>query len=120
MSSHIVIAATLCASLCGPAQIDVWDGDTFRLGSERVRIVNIDAPEVGDGAKCAYEAMLGIDAKVALAELLSSGDVEINRDGKDRYGRTLAVVTVDGIDVGVQLIRIGVARPWAGRRESWC
>jgi len=39
-------AAVLCLS---PT---VHDGDTIRCGSERVRIANIDAPELSDSPKC--------------------------------------------------------------------
>jgi endonuclease YncB( thermonuclease family) len=39
----------------------------------------------------------------------------------DRYGRTLASVTVNGRDVGEILIGEGLARPYqGGRRGSWC
>ncbi len=44
----------------------------------------------------------------------------IVRTGKDQYGRTLAVVLVDGESVGAKLIEEGHAHPWAGRRETWC
>lgn len=39
-------AAVLCLS---PT---VHDGDTIRCGSERVRIANINAPELPDSPKC--------------------------------------------------------------------
>ncbi len=39
---------------------------------------------------------------------------------KDRYGRTLATVSVDGQDVGEILIAEGLARPWTGHRQPWC
>ena len=60
------------------------------------------------------------DAKQRLAELLDGGRIEIVRQGADRYGRTLAAIRVDGVDVGDQLVREGLARTWAGRREPWC
>ena len=36
------------------------------------------------------------------------------------YRRTLALVRVNGIDVGEQLIAEGAARRWMGRRQPWC
>lgn len=39
---------------------------------------------------------------------------------KDRYGRTLGRVLVDGVDVGELLISEGLARRWDGRRHPWC
>jgi endonuclease YncB( thermonuclease family) len=63
------------------------DGDTFALGSERVRILNIDAPETR-GARCERELVLGLKAKERLAGLLRAGSVDVVRDGEDRYSRT--------------------------------
>ena len=122
MNSHIIVQIMLCALACEPAEIRVWDGDSLRLGvtrqAEAVRIFNIDAPEIEGG--CAEESALAQRAKVRLVELLDGGRIEILRQGADRYGRTLAAVRVDGVDVGDQLVREGLARTWAGRREPWC
>jgi micrococcal nuclease len=100
----------------------VYDGDTFRLGAERVRILNIDTPELGRAAKCSAEANLALLAKARLAGLLggSEGRLEITRKGKDRYGRTLALVTVAGRDAGGLMIDGHLAVTWGGRRHDWC
>jgi endonuclease YncB( thermonuclease family) len=42
----VLAAAALCVS------VTVHDGDTIRCGRERVRIANIDAPELPDSPKC--------------------------------------------------------------------
>lgn len=122
MNSHIVIQILLCVLSCEPAEIRVWDGDSLRLGltshAESVRIFNIDAPEI-DG-QCAYESELAQQAKHRLAEIMEGRRVELFRQGTDRYGRTLAVIHVDGVDVGDQLVQEGLARTWSGRREAWC
>lgn len=96
----------------------VTDGDTIRCGDERIRLVNIDAPELSQ-PKCSYERDLAIRARDRLAELLS-GDFEIERTGRDRYGRTLARVTVNGVDVGEVLVSEQLSRTWEGRRRIWC
>ena len=83
----VLAAAALCMS---PS---VHDGDTIRCGRERVRIAN--------------EA-----SRVALTRLLSRGRVMITRLGTDPYGRTLATVTVNGVDAGDYLVAQGLARPW--------
>lgn len=36
----------------------------------------------------------------------------IEREGTDSYGRTLARITVGGMDVGEWLVAKGLARPW--------
>jgi endonuclease YncB( thermonuclease family) len=116
------LAVALLLALAFPAHaesIRVIDGDTFMWGSERVRIENIDAPEIE--GKCDYERRLAQDAKRELGRLLFSGQVELRRiPRKDRYGRTLAKVSVNGQDVGQAMIAKQVARPWRGKREPWC
>ncbi|QNQ40946.1 thermonuclease family protein [Brucella intermedia] len=103
----------------------VIDGDTFVFRSERIRIANIDAPEIGH-PKCDAERRLGLVARQRLAALLSSGQVDIEKGdpksgrARDRYGRTLATVYVEGVDVGSILIEEELARPWRGKREPWC
>lgn len=102
----------------------VVDGDTLRVNGQRVRILNIDAPEM-NGPRCAKEAELGFAAADRLAELLSGGHWELRRDpteprDADRYGRPLRLLIVGGDDAGDRLVAEGLARPWGGRRETWC
>ena len=106
------------------AELEVVDGDTFRLGQVTIRIENIDAPETRD-AKCAAERLLGEQAKRRLEQLLFSGELTLTRnpdDGRDadRYGRKLRRVAVDGADAGEALVAEGLARRWDGRRHRWC
>ena len=104
----------------------IIDGDTFALGSERVRILNIDAPETR-GFGCERELVLGLGAKERLAGLLRTRSVAIARKGEDRYHRTLARVSVGGLDVGSILLGEGLALPWQDgpdaretRLRYWC
>ncbi|WP_225008835.1 thermonuclease family protein [Novosphingobium percolationis] len=107
-------SAALCAS---PA---VHDGDTIRCGAERIRIANIDAPELPDSPKCqdyrrAYawcDYRAGNRARIALQGFLRGGSVKVQRLGTDKYGRMLARVTVNGKDAGDYLVRLGLAREW--------
>ncbi|HEX2804250.1 MAG TPA: thermonuclease family protein [Sphingomicrobium sp.] len=99
----------------------VVDGDTFFIGGAKVRIAGIDAPETHD-YRCKSELALGDRATAQLQALLNSGAVtmtSIDRD-RDRYGRLLRNVAVNGQDVGEALISASVARAYAGGRRSWC
>lgn len=69
------------------------DGDTLRCGSERVRLLGIDAPEKGrcrTGRRCAPGDPRVSEANLARA---TAGRLIVQRLGKDRYGRTLALVS---------------------------
>ena len=104
----------------------IVDGDTFSLAGEKIRLVGIDAPE-SFNSRCERELDLGLKAKQGLRQLLDEGSIELDRDGKDRYGRTLALVFVDGRDIGAAMIREGFALPYRpgvaakeARLKKWC
>ena len=96
----------------------VVDGDTFWLDGEKVRIEGIDAPEVK--GKCRHEFDLAAKATKRLSSLLSHQTIEIDRNGQDRFGRTLVQVSTGRGEIGSVLIREGLAREYAGERSSWC
>ena len=99
----------------------VVDGDTIRLRGEKIRLVDIDAPETHD-FRCRNEKALGERAARRLRQLLNSGPMTVQRLGrdKDRNGRKLRLVLVHGRNVGAMLVREGLARPYGGRRRPWC
>lgn len=117
------LSALLFANDVSGAGARAIDGDTLQVGREVIRILNIDAPEIG-GAKCDSERTRGLEAKRRLAALIDRGVMSLKRgDGsrlRDRYGRTLALVFVDGQDVGERLVAEGLARRWNGKRRPWC
>ena len=99
----------------------VVDGDTLWLGGEKIRVADIDAPETHP-ARCASEQALGDQATRRLQQLLNGGAVSlqaIDRD-RDKYGRKLRIVLVNGRSVGDRLVDEGLARPYAGGRRPWC
>ena len=105
-----------------PAAVRVIDGDTIDYGGQRIRMVDYDAPEIGE-PKCAYELELGKKATQRLREILNSGQIEIAPYGGrdvDKFGRKLRLVTVNNVSVGDYLVGEGLAVPWAGRRHHWC
>lgn len=110
----------------GPVRVNcVVDGDTFWYRGEKIRIADINAPEVSDPG-CAREARLGARATDRMLALLNEGafTVAANDDGtgrdKDRYGRRLRTVTRDGESLGAVLVEEGLAEEWNGRRREWC
>ena len=109
--------------LCGiTRRTCVVDGDTFWLEGEKIRIADIDTPEISE-PKCDSEYQLGMKATYRLRDLLNEGAFEVrpigNRD-EDRFGRKLRVIVRHGQSLGDQLVSEGLARTWTGRREPWC
>ena len=102
------------------AAVSVIDGDTFRYRGEKIRVADIDTPEIH--GRCEYETALAARATNRMAQLLAAGPFElrsVERD-TDRYGRKLRIVTRNGRSLGDQLVAEGLARTWSGRREPWC
>jgi endonuclease YncB( thermonuclease family) len=91
----------------GVAVVGVVDGDTLDVlgadGTERLRLVGINAPEDGE--------CLAADATRRLRRLVGAGPVVLARDvsERDQYGRLLRHVLVDGRSVGEQLVAEGLA-----------
>lgn len=104
------------------AGVRVIDGDTFDYRGMRVRIADIDTPEVE--GRCPREMELAGRATRRMRALLGAGPFELRRPpngrDEDRYGRKLRIVIRDGRSLGDQLVAEGLARTWTGRREPWC
>jgi micrococcal nuclease len=99
----------------------VVDGDTFWYAGEKIRIADINTPEVSE-PRCAREAQLGAAAAARLQALLNAGAFTLESVDRDRdaYGRLLRTVTRQGESVGAVLVREGLAEEWRGRRSGWC
>ena len=64
------------------------DGDTLVCNRQKVRLINVDAAELGEAG--------GAAAKRRLQSLVRGRAVKLKAHGQDRYGRLLVEVYVDG------------------------
>jgi len=113
---------------CGPGRghACVIDGDTFKLGSRKIRIVGIDAPEVK--AQCAQEARLAELATAMLQRELNEAPFEMLAPltrSYDKYGRDLRVLRRKQADgsygsIADDLRRTGLVHRYAGFKTGWC
>ena len=78
------------------------DGDTLRCGRERVRIQGLDAPELDEPG--------GKQARQRLQQRLKAGEIVIERRGRDRHGRTLGRLYVNGKRITQNDVTPGVRR----------
>ena len=86
---------------------DCYDGDTCTtITGEKIRLACIDTPELkGERAD-------PIPAKAArdyLNRLIAGEEVFIKRITKDRYQRTVAELSIDGINIQEHLVDKGLA-----------
>ncbi len=93
----------------------VIDGDTVDLSDgSTVRLIGIDTPERG---VCGYG-----EAAERLRQLVEGKAVTLvpgARDDRDRYGRLLRYIEVDGLDVDLEMIRGGHARARYDSRDGY-
>ena len=96
------------------------DGDTLDCAGRRIRLANVDAPELH--GRCPAEIQMAERAKLAAMIALATSPARVVPEGRDdRYGRLLARVAIDGRDLGETLIAQGLARGYAGgTRRGWC
>jgi micrococcal nuclease len=90
--------------------VGVHDGDTLTCLDEnnqqqKVRLAEIDAPELGQD--------FGKVSREALASMVFGKTVEVVDEGKDRYGRWIGHVLVNGTDVNRELVATGNAWHYA-------
>ncbi|MEX2696327.1 thermonuclease family protein [Rhizobium mongolense] len=99
----------------------VVDGDTFWFEGHKIRIADIDTPELSP-PRCEAERIKGEAAKSRLLMLLNAGKFSLSagfRD-EDKYGRKLRTVSRAGNSLGQILIDEHLARSWDGARHGWC
>ena len=98
------------------------DGDSFRMGEDRVRLLGIDAPELAQLCDTASGGQwpCGKAGRERMNQLLSGGKVNCVPEGHDQYQRLLAVCTVGGRDIGATMVAEGlaIAVERYGREES--
>lgn len=122
--------AAACAACAPPppsepltAACSATDGDTLRCGDERIRLLGIDTPELPGHCRRGRVCVEGDGeaAKAALAAAIAGRALTIRRTGEDRYGRTLASVHAEGIELSCYMLENGAiyVRRWDARRLVW-
>lgn len=101
----IVTPWAIGATLAGEV-IALSDGDTVTVldlekRQYKVRLAGIDAPE--------KRQPFGNRAQQALASMVFRRQVTVEWHKNDRYGRLVGKILVDSIDVGLELVRLGMA-----------
>lgn len=99
----------------------VVDGDTFWFRGEKIRIADIDAPEISQPA-CPAERQAGEMSRDRLLAMLNEGRFSLTAGWRDvdRYGRKLRIVSRAGQSLGERLVEEGLARRWSGPDFGWC
>jgi micrococcal nuclease len=103
----------MLSALFLPTVIGISDGDTLTVLNEnkqqvKIRLAEIDAPEA--------RQPFGTRSKQSLSELCFGKQAQIKPQVKDRYGRTVARVTCEGVDANAEQVKRGMA--WVYRKYA--
>lgn len=122
MNRILALAVLLCASGLAQAAefsarvIAVLDGDTVLVkranGLVKIRMAEIDAPEKAQ--------IFGETSRQSLSGMVLGKQVKVVSQAVDQYGRMVAHLSVDGLDVNAEQIRRGMAWEYShfhGNRE---
>ena len=116
MTRHLTVLAVAILLLANAALgqdlvirgrcVGVHDGDSITLLTSvnsqiKIRVAFLDAPELSQA--------FGYRAKQAMSELVFGKEIAVYPHIIDRYGRTVAIVYVDGVDAGLELLKQGLA-----------
>jgi micrococcal nuclease len=95
-----------CASGCYSGMLDrIIDGDTIVIDTETIRFSLVDTPEIGEaGYKQARDLIASI-CPVGSEVVFNKDDMQL----KDTYGRTLATVYCNGINLNELVLEKGLA-----------
>lgn len=86
--------------------VGISDGDTVTVLDAsnmqwKIRLMGIDAPE--------KKQPFGTKSKEALSSLIYGKQVSVEYYKRDRYGRTIGKIVVDGIDANLEQVKAGLA-----------
>jgi micrococcal nuclease len=112
VSVLVGLSATQVGAQSRSLVTSIADGDTLTVvGGTRVRLVQIDTPELGSGECYSRAARGALERLVPLASTVRL-EADPALDQVDRYGRILRYVRRGTMNVNIALVRAGAAAPY--------
>ncbi len=123
-----LLVGTAAVSLCGEmacvsqerisGRAEITDGDSLEIGSTRIRLYGVDAPEGRQSCKRddGRNWACGNEAARKLRSLIGDRTVTCTQRDVDDYGRSVAVCRSGAVDLSAEMARSGFAT--ASRRYS--
>jgi endonuclease YncB( thermonuclease family) len=96
------------ATIVGTAR--VIDGDSLIVAGGEIRLYGVDAPELRQTClRGGFAWNCGAEAAAALRAATAGREVLCRPRDHDRFGRTIAVCTAGGVDLGAAMVKGGLA-----------
>ena len=96
--------------------------DRLVIDGKKVQLANAVAPSAIPGARCWSEAMAAKQGRRVVREMVfAARHIDVRDTGrKDADDGSVALVQLDGVDLGETLLQLGLAAKPAARRLDWC
>jgi endonuclease YncB( thermonuclease family) len=109
----LFLPAVAGASEVLSGRASLTDGDTLEIGTQRIRLHGIDAPEAGQTCTDARGGTwpCGTEAIKTLASIVEGKTVQCEGETRDDYSRLIATCFVGGLNINEDMVRRGMA--WA-------
>ena len=106
LAASLLLANTSTADTLNGHVVGVSDGDTVTVLDAtntqwKIRLLGIDAPE--------KKQPFGNKSKENLSDLVFNKQVQVEYSKKDKYGRTVGKITVNGVDANLEQVKAGMA-----------
>ena len=106
LAALLLVANTSTADTLHGRVVGIADGDTVTVldatnAQHKIRLLGIDAPE--------KKQAFGSKSKEHLSGLVFNKQVTVEYSKKDRYGRTLGKIIVNGMDANLEQVKAGMA-----------
>lgn len=86
------------------------DGDSLTIGSQRIRLFGIDAPELDQTCVTQDKTwQCGEQARTTLASLIGDERIDCRVSGADQYGRSLAKCSTQFLELNEAMVELGWA-----------
>lgn len=104
-----------------PGRADIIDGDSFRLGTDEIRLTGIDAPEYRQVCRDENNRdwNCGRAAADALRRLVAGREVACTGVDADRYGRLVSRCTAGAVNLNAEMVRLGWAIAYTRHDRSY-
>lgn len=107
----LISSALFTSPISAIGRADVIDGDTLRIGRDRIRLEGLDAPELSqtctDAAGRSWDC--GREARSFVVSLVADQSLTCGGSRRDRYGRVLARCDSGNGDLGARIVSAGWA-----------
>lgn len=102
----LIVAIPSVADTLQGRVVGIADGDTVTVldasnTQVKIRLMGIDAPE--------KKQAFGRKSKESLSALVFNKQVTVEFSKKDKYGRTVGKIVVDGVDANLEQVKAGMA-----------